>query len=164
MFVRDPVSRLWDRAAAQLLYRARTARGGWEGTRIADPTAAQRAWLARLDINPDGRDTSSAIGGRAQAGNGLDCKSRWARGFARAVYYINEPANGGPGLALELEFGARKPALGVIPAGRAVRLRVRKGGGVARRALEAKPDTARIFDSAGYPAGRWSDPDKRDWS
>lgn len=157
---RDPVSVLWDRGAAQLLARARAARGGWAGTRITDPTPRQRAALmAVYGIDPDSRDRPSTATRRG----GLNAKTRWARGFVRAVYYANDTRHGGPGLALEIEVGARKPALGVIPAGRAVRLRVRRGGQVAARAVARKPDAERIWDDAGLPVGRFSDLALRDW-
>jgi hypothetical protein len=158
---RDPVSVLWDGAAGQLLGRARRARGQWAGTRIADPSPRQRAaLLASYGINPDGPDNASAQGGRR---GGLNARTRWARGFVRAVYYVNDTRHGGPGLALEVEVGVHKPPLGVIPAGRAVRLRVRRGGSVAARAVARKPDSKRIFNGEGVPAGRFSDPALRDW-
>ena len=157
------MSVLWDTAAAALLERARKARGGWQGTRIADPSPRQRTALLGLGIDPLGRDKPSAVNGRARGGAGLDAKTRWARGFARAVWYRNDRRNGGPGLSLELEVGVHKPALGVIPAGRAVRLRVRRGGAVSRRIVARMSDEKRIFDDAGNPAGRWSDPALRDW-
>jgi hypothetical protein len=158
---RDPVSVLWDPAAAQLLGRARRARGQWAATRIADPSPRQRAALAlSYGINVDGPDAPSTQGGRR---GGLNARTRWARGFVRALYYANDSRHGGPGLALEVEVGAHKPPLGVIPAGRAVRVRVRRGGSVAIRAVQRKADGARIFDEAGMPAGRFSDPSLRDW-
>ncbi len=163
MFERDPVSVLWDSAAAALLERARKARGEWQGTRIADPSQRQREALLRLGIDVLGRDVPSAAGGRARGGAGLDCKTRWARGFARAVWYANDRGHGGPGLSLELEVGAHKPPLGVIPAGRAVRLRVRRGGMVSRRIVRRLPDDRRIYDDSGRAAARWSDPRLRDW-
>lgn len=157
------MSVLWDSAAAALLERARKARGGWQGTRIADPSDRQRAALLGLGIDVLGKDVPSAAGGRARGGAGLDAKTRWARGFARAVWYANDRRNGGPGLSLELEVGVHKPPLGVIPAGRAVRLRVRRGGMVSRRIVQRMPDAGRIYDDAGQAAGRWSDPSLRDW-
>lgn len=161
-FERDPVSVLWDSAAARVLAEARALRGGWRGTRIADPTPRQRALLMGVyGIDPDGPDNPSSAGGRR---GGLDARSRWARGFVRALYYANDARYGGPGLALDIEVGARKPALGVIPAGRAVRVRVRRGASVALRAVQAKPDSKRIWDDGGLPAGRWSDPELRDWT
>ena len=157
---RDPVSVLWDRAAAQLLARARAARGGWAGTRIADPSPRQRAALLQAyGIDPDGPDRPST----ARRRGGLNAKTRWARGFVRSVHWLNDRRHGGPGLALEIEVGAHRPPLGVIPAGRAVRVRVRRGGSVALRAVARKPDSARIWDDEGFPAGRFSDPALRDW-
>lgn len=157
---RDPVSVLWDGAAAQLLARARSARGGWAGTRIADPSPRQRAALQRVHgIDPDGPDRPST----ARRRGGVNARTRWARGFVRAVYYANDTRHGGPGLALEVQVGAHKPPLGVIPAGRAVRLRVRRGGQVAMRAVARKPDVARIWDDENMPAGRFSDVALRDW-
>lgn len=154
------MSVLWDRGASELLGRARRARGGWAATRIGDPSNRQRAALmGAYGIDPDGPDRPST----ARRRGGLNARTRWARGFVRAVYYVNDTRHGGPGLALEVEVGAHKPALGVIPAGRAVRLRVRRGGQVAMRAVGRKPDSARIWDDAGFPAGRFSDPALRDW-
>ena len=157
---RDPVSVLWDRGAAQLLARARKARGGWAGTRIGDPSPRQRgALLAVYGIDPDSPDRPST----ARRRGGVNARTRWARGFVRAVYYANDTRHGGPGLALEIEVGAHKPPLGVIPAGRAVRLRVRRGGQVAMRAVARKPDAARIWTDEGFPAARFSYPKLRDW-
>lgn len=161
LFERDPVSVLWDTAAARVLAETRALRGGWRGTRIADPTPRQRAMLMSMyGINPDGPDNPSSAGGRR---GGLDAKTRWARGFVRALHYANDGRRGGPGLALEIEVGARKPALGVIPAGRAVRVRVRRGASAALRAVQSEPDSRRIYDDYGNPARRWSDPELRDW-
>ena len=154
------MSVLWDRAAGQLLARAQSARGGWAATRISDPSPRQRAALmAVYGIDPDGPDRPSTPRRRG----GLNARTRWARGFVRAVYYANDTRHGGPGLALEVEVGAHRPQLGVIPAGRAVRVRVRRGGQVALRAVQRKPDSARIWTDAGEPAGRFSDPALRDW-
>lgn len=157
---RDPVSVLWDRAAAQLLARARRARGGWAATRIADPSPRQRAaLLAAYGIDPDGPDRPST----ARRRGGLNARTRWARGFVRSVHWLNDTRHGGPGLALEVEVGAHRPPLGVIPAGRAVRLRVRRGGQVAMRAVGRKPDAQRIWDDGGQPADRFSRLTLRDW-
>jgi len=163
-YERDPVSVLWDAAAAQLLARARSARGGWQGTRVADPSDRQRVMLMALGINPNARDLPSAVGGRARAGHGLNAKTRWVRGFTRAVWYHNDRRNGGPGLALELEVGRWKPAGVRVPSGYAVRLRVRRGGSAALRAVERKQASARIWTGEGEPGSRWSDPGLRDWA
>ena len=161
---RDPVSVLWDGAAAALLARARQARGGWQGTRVADPSDRQRAMLLAIGINPNARDDPSAIGGRARAGQGLNARTRWVRGFARAVWYANDRRHGGPGLALELEVGRWKPAGVHVPSGYAVRLRVRRGGSAAMRAVRAQADSKRIYTDEGGPGKRWSDPSLRDWA
>lgn len=160
-FEPDPVSVLWYRQADRVIARARQLRGGWYATRIGDPSPRQRAALmAVYGIDPDGPDNVSAVGGRR---GGLNARTRWARGFVRAIHYANDTRHGGPGLALQIEVGAHKPALGVIPAGRAVRVRVRRGGSVAVRAVGRKPVSARIWDDGGLPAGRFSDPALRDW-
>jgi hypothetical protein len=163
-YERDPVSVLWDPAAAALLARARAARGEWQGTRVADPSDRQRAMLLAIGINPNRGDVPSAVGGKARAGNGLNAKTRWVRGFTRAVWYANDRRNGGPGLALELEVGRWKPAGVRVPSGYAVRLRVRRGGTAAIRAVEARQASGRIWTGDAVPGGRWSDPALRDWA
>lgn len=167
-YARDPVSVLFDQGARNLLSRAYERPGQWVGTRLADPGPRHLAHLARLGIDPGERDT--ATGGAA--------KSRWARGFVRACYYQHKwwsstspgqpwraerrtsPRHAG---ALEVEVGRRVPVLGVIPAGRAVRIRMRPGGAAARSAVRKLPDSRRIYTDAGKAAGRWADPDRRDW-
>jgi hypothetical protein len=67
------------------------------------------------------------------------------------------------GLPLQVEWGRRVPAVGTIPAGRAVRIRIATGGATKLRVVRAKPDSARIFADDGATAGRWSDPARRDW-
>lgn len=121
---RDPVSILWDTAARSLLSRAQQAPDEWHGTRVADPTTRQTAALRAQGINPAGRDNPSARGGRAHDGHGLNARTRWVRGFVRAVYYANRREHDGPGLHVEIEVGAHKPASGKIPAGYAVRIKV----------------------------------------
>lgn len=164
-YERDPVSVLWDTAAAALLGRARSARGGWQGTRVADPSGRQRAALLAIGINPNARDMPSAAGGRARGGAGLNAKTRWVRGFTRAVWYANDRRHGGPGLALEFQVGRWKPAGVRVPAGYAVRLRVHRGGTeAARRAAEAMDRRKRIWGKDGEHGPRWSDPGLRDWA
>lgn len=170
---RDPVSVLFDEGARALLARAYAARGQWAGTRLADPGPRHLAWLAARGISPLAPDNASAA-----SGGGLDARSRWMRGFIRALYYQHRwYSSTGPGLAwraerrssprnagaLEVRVGNRVPVRGVIPAGRAVRVRVRPGGQAARRAVQQLGDADRIYDDAGRPAGRWSDPSLRDW-
>ena len=120
--------------------------------------------LLAIGINPNARDDPSAIGGRARAGQGLNARTRWVRGFARAVWYANDRRHGGPGLALELEVGRWKPAGVHVPSGYAVRLRVRRGGSAAMRAVRAQAGSKRIYTDEGGPGKRWSDPSLRDWA
>jgi hypothetical protein len=169
-YTRDPVSMFFDAGARALLERAYAARGQWHGTRLADPGPRHLAELAMLGINPHAPDHDSA-----EAGHGLDCKSRWARGFVRALYYQHRWWSSGSGWrkakrtvpagrgALEVEVGARVRALGVVPAGRAVRVRVHPGGQAARKAAEKLPGSRRIYDAEGTPGARHSDPALRDW-
>ncbi len=157
---RDPVSVLFDAGARRLLARAYAAPGQWVGTRVAAPTVAHIAHFAAMGINVLGTD---------QWG-----RDRWAAGFVRAVYYQHRwyyaqgrfgsrrlVANNARGVQYEL--GRRLPVLGVIPAGRAVRIRTRPGGAAAERAVRRLPESARIWDDAGNPGGRFSSPADRDY-
>ncbi len=138
---------MWDRAALSMLRRAVSARGRWAGTVLRDPTPEQRQVLMDVwGIDPLGRDNAGA--GQA--------RTRWARAFVRAVHYH-------AGRPVQVEIGRHKPAVGRIPAGRAVRVRTRIRGDAAMRAVRRLPDSARIYDDAGDPAGRWADPADRDW-
>jgi hypothetical protein len=164
-YERDPVSVLWDTAAKALLARAQAAGGGWQGTRAADPSGRQRAMCLAIGINPNAADSPSAAAGKARRGHGLNAKTRWVRGLARAIWHANDSRHGGPGLPLRLEVGRWKPAGVTVPPGYAVRLRVHRGGsGAAVRAAEAKPDSERIWTGDGQPGPRWSDPARRDWA
>lgn len=152
----DPVSVLWEAAAVRLLERAYAARGEWVATRISDPTPVQVARMAARGINVLGPDRPSTAARRG----GLNARTRWGRGFVRAIYRVNKQYRGRP---LEVEVGRALPVRGVVPAGRAVRVRVRRGGQAAMRAVERKPDAQRIWADEGTPAGRWSNPRLRDW-
>jgi hypothetical protein len=172
-YARDPVSELFDAGARKLLTRAYEHPGQWVGTRLADPSPRHLVWLAARGINPFGPDNQSAHGGQ-----GVNARTRWARAFVRAVYYQHKwwSGTGKSGWrtekrmvarhtgALEIEVGKAVRALGLIPAGRAVRIRLRPGGAKARRAVEALPDTRRIYTDQGAQGERYSDPELRDWS
>jgi len=165
-YQRDPVSVLYDGGARRLLERAYAANGGWAGTRLARPGPRHVAWAARRGIDPFGPDNASAVDGR-----NLNARSRWARGFVRAVYYQHRWYSDAPGGgwrggrrvtarhsgALEVQVGPGTAA------GWPVRIRLRKGGGQAAAAVRRMPVSARIYDDAGRPAARWSDPEARDW-
>ena len=171
---RDPASELLDNGARQLLVRAYSVRAGvWVMTRLADPSPRHVAWgLARgLDplMGPDRAVTAS--------GQQLDAHTRWGRAFMRALWfqhrwYGDKPRKGFRperrmvpySLPLQVEWGRRMPALGAIPAGRAVRIRIATGGATKLRVVRSKPDSARIYADDGGTAGRWADPSLRDWA
>lgn len=167
-FQRDPVSELFDGGARKLLARAYAAPGSWQSTRLAPPGPRHIAHLAGLGINPLAPDNPSAEGGPDP---GTSARSRWARGFVRAVYYQHRwySGTGGAGWraarrtvprhagALEVTVGRRTGL------GQEVRARLRPGGARALAAVQRLGEAKRIYDSAGSPAGRWSDPARRDW-
>jgi hypothetical protein len=169
-YQRDPVSELFDSGARRLLQRAYQRPGQWVGTRIADPAPRHVAYFADMDIDVTGPDNAPTASGRRD-----DARSRWCRGFVRAVYYTEKWYGGHKVLrsarlmtpnqtrSVVIEVGRRVPATGAIPAGRAVRVKTVPGGDAARRAAMRKPEVKRIFDDDGEPAGRWSDPAGRDW-
>lgn len=157
---RDPVSEKMDRAARQLLDRVYKAKGGWAATRLKDPTPEQkRLWLHR-GINVTGPDP---------VGGGFNARDRWARALVRALWYQHKWYSGRPGggwraeprnaprhPGIQIEFGRRRPAAGVIPAGRPVRVRTASPA-AARRT--GKPE-----DEWSWAAGgRRADPADRDW-
>lgn len=149
---RDPLSVWWDTAALTVLGRAVAARGQWVAVRIADPSPRQRAAALALGINPLGPDNPSAQGGRG----GLNARDRWRRAFVRAVHYH-------AGRPVEIQVGRAMPARGVIPPGRPVRVRLRRGGSAAMCAVGRLPDAQRIWLDDGSTGGRFSDPSLRDW-
>ena len=174
-YSRDPVSVRFDGGARKVLERAYARPGVWIATRITDPTPRQVAWLRLHGISWRGPDNPSA-----QGGSGLNARDRWTRGFVRAVYFQHKWYSGGGTRpwraqrrgtprysgALQIEVGRRVPARGVIPSGRAIRIRLLKGGMAKERAVEAIPAQRRW--AAGRKgereAGpRWSDPTARDW-
>ena len=168
------MSELLDSGARALLARAYAAKGGWVTTRLADPSDEVRAWAAARGLNPGSRDNPSSLSGARSA------KTRWGRAMVRALYYNHRwygaaRPRGGPGLRgtkrtqpysrpLEVQVGRHVPAGVRVPAGRLVRCRLRPGGQAARRAVQAKALSKRIYDDDGRPAARWSDPGKRDWA
>jgi hypothetical protein len=171
---RDPASELLDSGARVLLERAyRAGAGKWVMTRLADPSPRHQAWAFALGLDllmgPDVPTTAS--GAHVQA------HTRWGRAFMRALYYqhkwygdkaakaLRQERRTVPySVPLQVEWGRRMPAVGVIPSGRAVRIRIAAGGRTKERVVRAKPDSARIFDDSGAPAGRWADPARRDWA
>ena len=183
-YERDPLSVLLDAGARRLLERAYASPGTWVGTRLADPGMRARTFAASRGINPDGPDNPSAQGGRSRR---TDAQTRWGRAFVRAVYYQHRWYSGGGtrgwrsdrrttprdtgGLRFEVgrhlpaspQFDPANPGAGGFPPGRAVRLRLERGGAAKLRAVQRLPDSQRIYDDSGEAAARWSDPNQRDW-
>lgn len=179
-YERDPVSVLLDRGARELLERVYKApRGTWVMTRLADPPERTRAWArARYGIDVDGPDNAPTLSGKR-----ANAHTRWGRAFMRALWYQHRQygPTAGPtagrgarrvrterrvsptGTPLEVSWGRRVPALGVIPAGRAVRVRVPYGGKTARRVVEAKARDDRIWVGDREQGGRFSVAAERDW-
>lgn len=111
----------------------------------------------------------------------MDARTRWLRGMVRALYYQHKWYSDGKGGMrtakrtaavppgpLEVEVGGwlgprMQGASIVVPGGHAVRVRLRYGGKTARRAVEAMPDSERIWTDDGQPAGRFSLIERRDW-
>ena len=174
---RDPVSVFFDEGARRLLARAYARPGQWVSTRLEEPSVASVLYLGALGINPYAPDRGGSAAG---ARGGLDARTRWARGFVRALYYQHRwwsKAGDAGGwfrrhrrtvprgdLALQVEVGPMLRQLGVLPAGRQVRIRVRPGGKTAARAVAAMPAADRIFAPDGGLDSRWSDPEYRDWA
>lgn len=152
---RDPVSEWFDQGATDLLARAYARPGEWAATRLLDPEPRHLARAAALGLDLLGRDDVPA--------GGLNARTRWARGFVRALYYQHKHAQG-TATAIEVEVGFVKRRLGVIPAGRAVRVRVRPGGRAANRAARSEPKSRRIYTDDRKAGARWADPARRDWA
>lgn len=162
MLQRDPVSVLFDAGARLLLERAYARPGQWAGTRIVAPTPGQVAYFAAAHgINVLGRDEWG--------------RDRWAAGFVRAVYHQHKWHRTGRGWgprrmtpnearAIRYDLGRRVAALGVIPAGRAVRIVSKPGGPAAYRAAVKIPAGQRIFAADGTPGPRFAYSGERDWA
>lgn len=159
----DPVSETMNAAARALLERVYRADGAWASTRLKDPTVGQAArWLLHgITVNgPDPVDRG-----------GFNARSRWGRAYARALWrqhkwYSGDPGTGGwratrrtvprrPGI--QVEIGPHRPATGVIPAGRPVRVRLADPADAAAR---GRPEREWAW-AGGAP--RSADPDARDW-
>src|SRR5215469_6661767 len=90
---RDPVSELFDDGARAFLGRAYAGPGAWHPTRLQDPEPRHVRAFASAGIDVAGPDDAS-VPGRP----GLHARSRWARGFVRAVYHQHKWHSGrGPG-------------------------------------------------------------------
>ncbi|HWM96707.1 MAG TPA: hypothetical protein VNO54_06585 [Streptosporangiaceae bacterium] len=182
-YPRDPVSEAFDASARRLLAKAYGSRGEWVSVWLPDPTIRQRTrWAGVGIIDLTGPDRPSAVGGAG----GLDAKTRWARAFVRSLNYQHKwysPAGRSKdwqrrmvgratgGLRVEVgrhipasaQFDPADPGAGGLPGRRRVRVQLASGGAAKQRAVTRLADRDRIYDAAGNPAGRWSDPALRDW-
>jgi hypothetical protein len=179
MYERDPVSVLLDRGAREMLARVYAVpRGQWVMTRLADPTDQHRRWARSHGWDLDGPDNAPTLSGKH-----INAHTRWGRAFMRALWYQHRqygpvPGRGARGLradrrmtpygaALQVEWGRRLPGSTtgrVLPAGRAVRVRIAYGGKTARRVVEGKPAADRIYKDDGSMGGRFSVAAERDWA
>lgn len=165
-YSRDPVSELFDAGARRLLARAYANPGTWQGTRLANPSQRHLDYLASMGIDWGERD---------RVGSGL-ARNRWTRGFVRSIYYQHKwysPSRQASGWrrrstyrsagGLTIEVGRALPggkqAGTVLLPGRAVRVKLEKGG-QAKVAAVAKIPERKIWADQG-PA--WADPADRDW-
>jgi len=140
----DPLSVLWETAAANAVDVVAAGRGRWYGTLIADPGPRQQAAAAALGIQL-GRDIVK----------GRKAKTRWCRAFVRAF----ERERKARGLTVQWQVGNRLPALG----GRAFRARIRDRN---VRVVHRMPLSKRIYDADedGSAGALWADPAERDWA
>ncbi len=173
---RDPVSLIFDTAARRLLDRAYAARGTWVQVWLPDPDLRDRTRFLEQGIGDlTGPDRPSV---RNRAG-GLDARTRWARGFVRALNYQHKwysPTARGGGWkhrtaprstgGLRVEVGRHVPGnpAGGLPPRRRVRVMIAAGGAAKARAVARLADRDRIWTDDGRPAGRFSDPALRDWA
>jgi len=181
---RDPVSEIFDAKARKLLSRAYAARGTWVQDWLADPGIRARSSFLGMGINVDGPDP-------VPGGGGLDARSRWGRGFIRAVNYQHKWYSGGRGgewrkdrrttaralggLRVEVgrhivaspQFDPRHPERGGLPPRRRVRVQIASGGAAKDAAVNrlAAKDRWAVGPKGSRTAGpRWADPTWRDWA
>jgi hypothetical protein len=168
-FNRDPVSELLDSGARRILERAYATPGRWVTTRLADPDPGHVSYFGSLGIDVNAAD---------RAGRSLNAHTRWGRAFVRSIYYQHQWYSniGGRGWraqrrtterksgALKIEVARHMAPLGVIPAGRIVRVILYPGGASAVKAVDREPDRARIFTAQGGQGGAASDVSRRDWA
>lgn len=153
---RDPVSLLWDRAAAGIMPRVYAQQGRWYATRITDPRPEHLAYFAtNFEIDVTGPDNAATISGRH-----VNYRTRWNRSFVRAMHYYNKFHEEKP---LEIQVGRPKAAAPGLPSGWAVRLRVSRSESRAQRAVRRKAERDRIWVGDKEPGGRFSDITGRDW-
>ena len=186
-YTRDPVSVAFDAAARKLLAKAYASPGQWVTIWLPDPSVRQRTRFASASVGDlTGPDRTSAVGG---GGGGQDAKTRWARGFIRAIHYQHRwyspmradrdwrsqrrsVARQTGGLRIEVgrhvpaspRFDPAYPERGGFPPRRRVRVQLAAGGQAKARAVARLSSRDRTFTPDGKPGDRWSDPVLRDWA
>lgn len=169
-YTRDPVSVLFDGPARRLLDRAYASRGQWVQTRLADPGLRARTWAVEHGFDLDGPDNPSVSRAR------LNARTRWARGFVRALQYqhkwFSQPGGGwrvtrattprgnllievGRHVAASPQFDPRDPGAGGFPAGRVVRVQYATSAAIRRYRAQV--------NAGKKPEMMISEPALRDW-
>ena len=179
---RDPVSLLFDSPARRLLDKAYASPHTWVQVWLPDPTIRQRTrfvGVVRGDLlGPD----------PLPKGGGLDAKSRWARGFVRALYYQHRnysPARGSSvwarrrsprntyGLRVEVgrhvpgspQFDPAHPDRGGFPPRRRVRVMMAAGGKAKDAAVARLAYKDRAWVGDHQPGGRYGGGGRfQDWA
>jgi hypothetical protein len=172
---RDPVSVRFDGPARRLLDRAYAQPGTWVQVWLPDPDIRARTWAAGLGL-PDltGPDP-------LPSGAGLDARTRWGRGFVRALYYQHKwfsPQRGQTGwgtrrtvgrsnplrvevgrhVAASPQFNPARPGDGGLPPRRRVRVQLAAAGRARDAAVNRTATKDRAFvgpRGAREPGPRW---------
>ena len=174
------MSEPFDPAVRRLLDKVYANKGSWQQVWLPDPTLRQRTRFIGIGINVDGPDP-------LPAGGGVNARTRWARGFIRALYYQHRnfspmrgkswekrtsPRNTG-GLRVQVgrhvpaspQFDPANPSAGGFPARRRIRVQLAAGGKAKATAVARLSDEDRIYTKSGAAAARWGGAGKyRDWA
>lgn len=164
------MSELFD-AAAKAHLEAAYQGEGWVSRPLLPPTAEHRLWALGMGINLDGADPAKAAVGTVM--------NRWDAAFERACYWLHrwfwdggrgflgerrmQPA---PARSIQVNISTRARRFQIGPRSfyaRPARVRVYASGGRALAHVKQLSDDQRIYDDAGDPAGKWGDPETRDW-
>jgi len=164
----DPMSIPFEAPARQLLARAYARPGRFVTTPVwANPGPQAQAYAAAHGVTGDLLGPDPVHDGSG----GLNCRTRWARAFIRAVYREHKHGRGYGAIHPEVgryipaspQYDPDNPSAGGFPPGRAIRIMYQPSNAKAREYMARQPDSAKAFDPNGYKAGRYSDPSKRDW-
>lgn len=162
----------FDASARRLLERAYESRGTWVHAWLPDPDLRQRTRWLEEGINVGGPDP-------LPAGGGVDARTRWARGFVRALYHQaawyapdrgstrmrSERRTAQASAPLRVQVGRHLPASpgGGMPARRRVRVMIARSGRARDQAVARLGNADRIYTPAGKHAARYAAETYRDW-